>query len=130
MAERTTTTRGGTRDRESRETRGRQRPGDERDRARGNGHNGHQGRLSGSAAVQFAKAHLAELTGKAAETVSSLTRSEGGWTVTLEVVELERIPQSTDILASYQVQLDEDGELMSYERVGRYYRNQSSSGEE
>lgn len=81
-------------------------------------------RLSGSGAVRHAKAELLELTGQPAESVSSLNRTRDGWRVKLEVVELERIPHTTDILASYLVELDGDGELRSYERVNRYYRNE------
>jgi len=44
--------------------------------------------------------------------------------VTVEVVELERVPRSTDIVASYDVEVDADGELVGYERINRYYRNQ------
>jgi hypothetical protein len=81
-------------------------------------------------AVRLAKRHLMELTGRMPETVSSVNRTRGGgWVVRLEIVELERIPQSTDILASYQVELDENGGLASYERVSRYFRNQASSEE-
>jgi hypothetical protein len=80
--------------------------------------------LSGAAAVEQAKAHLLDLTGQVAESVSSLSRSRDGWRIALEVVELERIPRTTDILASYVITLDEEGELMSYERVHRYYRNE------
>ena len=80
-------------------------------------------------AVRLAKRHLMELTGRMPETVSSVNRTRSGWVVRLEIVELERIPQSTDILASYQVELDENGGLASYERVSRYYRNQASSEE-
>src|SRR5204862_7449016 len=86
-------------------------------------------RLSGSDAVELAKRHRAEQTSKEPESVSALQRSRDGWSIRLEVVELERIPQSTDIMASYQVELDEQGELVSYERVARYYRNQASSEE-
>ena len=85
--------------------------------------------MSALQAVRFAKAQLLELTGKRPESVSSVNRTRDGWVVNVEVVELERIPQSTDILASYQVELDERGELRCYERVNRYYRNQTS-GEE
>jgi len=59
------------------------------------------------------------------EAVSGLQRRPDGWTVVLEVVELERVPPTTDILATYRVDLDEEGELMGYERVNRYYRNQA-----
>ena len=88
-------------------------------------------RMTGSSAVAQAKKHLLDLTGQACETVSSITRRpDGGWNVQLEVVELERIPRTTDILASYAIQLDDQGELLGYERVNRYYRNAASGGEE
>lgn len=81
-------------------------------------------RLSGSDAVEHAKAHLLDMTGHPAESISSLSRTRDGWRITLEIVELERIPRTTDILASYVVTLDDQGELMGYERIGRYYRNE------
>lgn len=80
-------------------------------------------RISGARAAQFAQAQLQELTGQACESVSGLARTADGWAVSVEVVELERVPRTTDILATYRVELDEDGELMGYERVSRYYRN-------
>lgn len=81
-------------------------------------------RLSGPRAVQAAKANLEELTEQAVESVSGLSRTREGWVVMLEVVELERVPRSTDLMASYRVEVDDEGELMGYERVARYYRNQ------
>ena len=83
-------------------------------------------RLSGARAVEYAKDQLLELTGQPCESVSSLSRTRDGWRIALEVVELERIPRTTDILASYVVELDDEGELMGYERVHRYYRNEVS----
>ena len=81
-------------------------------------------KFSGAQAVKYARQYIAELTGQIPESVSGLTRSDGGWKVTLDVVELERVPRTTDVLASYEVELDEQGELVGYRRVGRYYRNQ------
>jgi hypothetical protein len=81
-----------------------------------------EGRMSGAAAVRHARSHLMELTGRQPEAVSALTRTRDGWRVVLEIVELERIPQSTDILASYAVEVDGDGDLVGYQRVDRYYR--------
>ena len=83
-------------------------------------------RVSGAAAVAQAKAVLMELTGQPCESVSSLSRTRDGWRVVLEVVELERIPRTTDIMASYLVELDQEGELMTYQRINRYYRNEVS----
>ena len=68
---------------------------------------------------------LRSLRGVEAESVSGIVRTENGWTVTLEVVELRRIPESTDVLASYEVELDDDGKFLSFERGGRYSRSQA-----
>jgi hypothetical protein len=43
----------------------------------------------------------------------------------VEVVEVARIPDSTSVMATYEVQASDDGELLSYRRVRRYYRNQA-----
>jgi hypothetical protein len=66
-----------------------------------------------------------ELTGEQPEGVTSLERSEDGWEVGIEVVETHRIPDSTDILAVYRVEVDEEGELVSYHRDRRYYRGRA-----
>ncbi len=42
----------------------------------------------------------------------------------MEVVELERIPETTSVLASYHVVLDQEGQLVSYQRGRRYRRAQ------
>jgi hypothetical protein len=62
------------------------------------------------------------LTGKRAEAVTGLERTEEGWAVEVEVLELERIPSTTDVLATYRVSLDGDGELQGCRRVRRYLR--------
>ena len=88
------------------------------------GAGGRSGRVSGPKAVAAAKANLEELTGQPVESVSGLMRTRDGWAVSLEVVELERVPRSTDLMATYRVEIDNEGELMGYERMARYYRNQ------
>jgi hypothetical protein len=69
------------------------------------------------------------VTGLEPESVTSLVASDGGWSARVEVVEIRRIPDSTDVLASYELELDEDGGLKGYERVRRYYRAQSDDDE-
>jgi Gas vesicle synthesis protein GvpO len=69
-----------------------------------------------------AASELLELTGKAAEGVTGLERTEDGWTVEVEVVEVRRIPDTTDVLALYEVTTDKQGSLMGYRRVRRYAR--------
>jgi Gas vesicle synthesis protein GvpO len=67
---------------------------------------------------------LAVLTGRAADGVSRLEPTEDGWLLHTEVVDLERAPPTTSVLATYEVRADHDGEVTPYERIGRYTRNQ------
>jgi hypothetical protein len=74
--------------------------------------------------VRRARKQLEELLGHEPEGVSGIRQGEDGWTVTLEVVELRRVPDSMDVLSSYEVTLDEDGRLKSFERKRRYRRSE------
>jgi hypothetical protein len=74
--------------------------------------------------AHLAKQELAEITGLEPDTVSGVRREDDGWHVTVEMVDLERIPPSTDVLDSYEVVVSEDGDLMSYQRIKRYYRGE------
>ena len=65
------------------------------------------------------------LSGREVEAVSSVGRVDGGWRLTVEVVELARIPESTSLLGSYEVSVDHDGNVLEFERVRRYYRNRA-----
>ena len=76
---------------------------------------------AGQVAAQAAS-ELLELTGKAAEGVTGLERTEDGWTVQVEVVEMRRIPDTTDVLALYEVTTDKQGSLQGYRRLRRYAR--------
>ena len=79
---------------------------------------------TGSEIVQRAKEQLVQLTGLRTDTVSALTKGEDGWHVTVELIELKRIPEATDMLASYGVLLDDEGNLLRYERTRRYLRDE------
>ena len=78
--------------------------------------------------VRRARALMRDLHSTDAESVSSVVRGANGWTVGLEVVEVRRIPDSTDVLASYEVQLDDDGCILRFERVRRYHRSEAQRG--
>jgi hypothetical protein len=73
-----------------------------------------------------AKDQLSALTGLKASTVSSLSHDEDGWHIVAELIEMKRIPETADILASYEVRLDEKGNLLNYQRTRRYMRGQTS----
>ena len=63
-----------------------------------------------------------ELIGRPVESVTGMQKDGNEWTVTLEVLELERVPTTTDVLGKYEVTLDKDGELTGAQRVRRYPR--------
>ena len=79
-------------------------------------------KTSASKVAAEAKKELMALTGKDTEGVTGLEKNEDGWLVRVEVVELRRIPDTTDVLALYEVQTDSHGSLESYKRVRRYVR--------
>ncbi|HEX6490563.1 MAG TPA: gas vesicle protein GvpO [Gaiellaceae bacterium] len=85
-------------------------------------------KLDAAAAATRAREQLEQLLGRQVETISSLSRNgTQGWVVAVEVVELERIPESTSLLGSYEVKLDGDGDLVEARRIRRYSRNQVDS---
>jgi hypothetical protein len=44
-------------------------------------------------------------------------KSEDGWHLTIELIERKAIPDTQDLLGTYEVSLDNYGELTSYERI-------------
>jgi gas vesicle protein GvpO len=87
-------------------------------------------KLSPPELVGRARDQIQELFGKPVESVSGFEQSNGdgdgkGWTVTLELLELPRIPDTTSLLGTYEATLDGDGNLLSAHRTRRYPRNQS-----
>ncbi len=80
------------------------------------------GRLHGVEAARLAREQLEELTGHPADSVSAMTRSDDGWLIRVELVELERVPPTMNVMGSYEAQLDQAGELMGYELIRRYHR--------
>jgi len=85
--------------------------------------------MTGSEIAQRAKEQLARLTGLKPDTVSALSKDEEGWHVTVDLIELKRIPEATDVLATYEVVLDDAGNMIRYERTKRYYRGQVTEQE-
>ena len=72
--------------------------------------------------AQRAKEQVSSLTGLDVETVSSLSASEDGWTVVIEMVEMRRIPEASDMLGTYEVAVDGLGDVTAYKRTCRYMR--------
>ncbi|MFJ7999700.1 gas vesicle protein GvpO [Streptomyces sp. NPDC096310] len=73
-------------------------------------------------AARAAREHLGSLISHRTEGVSGVRRTDDGWCVVVDVLELARIPDTTSLLASYEVSIDRDGELLEYRRVRRFRR--------
>ena len=98
--------------------------GDGGDRRRPRAARRHDG---GMRAARRAARQVHDLTGLDPENVVSITPSDDGWEVGVEVTELHRIPDTTDIMAVYQVELDQDGGLVSCRRGQRYHRGSTGT---
>lgn len=68
--------------------------------------------------------HLAELTERHVEGVVGARPTPSGYRLLIDVLELSRVPTSTDVLATYAVEVDRSGQITSYSRAQRYYRNE------
>jgi len=87
------------------------------------------GKLSAIELSQAALTTVEELTGYEAEAITGLEWDGEFWRVTVDVLELARIPNTTDLLGCYAVQLDDKGTLHGYRRIRRFQRGQPSEGE-
>jgi hypothetical protein len=85
--------------------------------------------LSAVTAGRVGVRHIAELTGREAEGVVFVQPEQDGWRVGIEVVEDRRVPSSGDILALYEIDMDREGNLLSYRRTRRYKRGRGDDGE-
>jgi hypothetical protein len=83
-----------------------------------------QNGLSASDAVSRAREALSELIGRPVEGVLGIDRDHGNWVATVQVVELARIPNTTDVLGDYETVLDAKGNVVRYHRKRRYHRGQ------
>jgi hypothetical protein len=86
------------------------------------------GRLSAGELSQAALTTVQELTGYEPEAVTGLEWDGDSWQVTVDVLEVSRIPNTTDVLGSYVVQLDDKGTLRGLRRARRFQRGHASEG--
>jgi hypothetical protein len=74
--------------------------------------------------AERARRELVEITGLQSEAVTSLERyDDGKWRVIVELLELSRIPETDDVLGTYEASVTPNGELLGYRRVRRYARS-------
>lgn len=82
-----------------------------------------------SMAIERAKGELARLTGLKPMGVTEISPTDGGFHIRVELVELSRIPPSSDVLGSYEVALDGDGRILRFLRKEVRLRGQLEEGE-
>jgi hypothetical protein len=85
--------------------------------------------MTAGEAARAALRQIAQLTAKRPEGITQVARTEDGWAIGIELVEDQRIPSSSDILATYETTIDADGELLSYRRIRRYARGRGDTEE-
>ena len=67
--------------------------------------------------VERAREDLASLTGLELGSTLSALKDEKGWHVQVEMVEKKSLPDSMDILATYEVLMDDDGNVLEFRRA-------------
>jgi hypothetical protein len=73
-------------------------------------------------AVRGALEQFAGLTQLEPVGATGVRREEDGWSVLVDVVEVERVPSTTSVMATYRVDIDGGGSLTGYERLRRFSR--------
>lgn len=66
--------------------------------------------------VELAREELSKLTGLELSTTLGAIKDEKGWHVTVEMIEKHSIPDQMDILATYEALLDDNGNLIEFNR--------------
>jgi hypothetical protein len=67
-------------------------------------------------AIKKVEENFARLSKMPIAGVVGLSKTEEGWVVLLEALERRAIPDTMDILGLYEVRLDNDGNLLGFER--------------
>jgi hypothetical protein len=79
--------------------------------------------------VDKAKKQMAGITGLRTVTISGIDHAQGKWQLHMDLLEMARVPDSTDLIGEYEVNLDEDGSLLRFERKRSRLRGQPLSDE-
>ena len=67
--------------------------------------------------IEQTRRELNKLTGLDLSTTKEVKKEDNGWIITIEMIEKHSIPDQMDILALYEVSIDEDGNVSSFDRT-------------
>ena len=74
--------------------------------------------------AERAKRQLAEVTGFKPVAAIGSYRDAKGWHVSVDMLEMARLPDSTDLLGTYEVDLDEAGSMVKFDKKRSRLRGQ------
>ncbi len=77
-----------------------------------------------------ARQQLSDVTGFQPVAVVGSYKDAEGWHITVDMLEMARLPESTDILGTYAVSLDEEGNMLKFEKKRARLRGESYEEEE
>ncbi len=66
--------------------------------------------------ITTVKKEFTGLTNLAIDGITRLSKNDGEYLVSLEALERKAIPDSMDVLGMYEVRLDNEGNVLSFER--------------
>ena len=75
--------------------------------------------------AERAKEQLAEVTGFSPAAAVGGFKDEEGWHITVDMLEMARLPESTDIIGTYAVTLDLEGNMVKFEKKQSRMRGES-----
>jgi len=67
--------------------------------------------------IEKAREELSKITGLELSTTLGAIKEEKGWKVTMEMIEKHSLPDQMDILAVYDVMLDDEGNVIEFNRI-------------
>jgi len=85
--------------------------------------------LTAAQVIDRAKKQLSELVERKTSSVTAVSKDEEGWHVSLEMLERKAIPDHMDLLARYDVLLDEEGNIVKFDRGELRTRSESTKYE-
>jgi len=68
--------------------------------------------------VEKAREELGKITGLELSSTLGTVREEKGWKISMEMVEKHSVPDQMDILAIYEAIVDDNGNLIEFNRKG------------
>ena len=77
--------------------------------------------------ISKAKSDLSKLTGLDPSSLVTTAKTDGGWQIAIEMVEKRSIPDGMDLLATYEVKLDDQGNILEFNRKGMRKRMEAVS---